>query len=908
MKTFSDFWKRNGDALVSLVLFILSFALYLRTLAPSIVFLFDDTLEMQYVVPRLGILHPTGYPLYTLLGKLFTVLVPLNDVAFRLNLFSAVCAALAVAMLYNVARQITTHRIAAVIAALTFAVGDTFWAQAIAAEVYALQMLLVAIILWLTLSYATRTTHHVLFALAFAMGLGLTHHRLIVLLFPAITLYVLLFNRNLLRNWKTLALAFLFFLLPLTLYLYLPLRGTVGSADGTYENSLAGFFNWVMASQYTAFLTENPLNVDHDVAYYWSLFQTQFTLVGLALAALGLVALLRRPKEWLLLSIALVLTAGFAFSYRTADVQVHFLTAFLLIALCLAAGIDVILSLISALQPLHRAPAQMSLILSFIFLLLLPLYLLNANYAANDLSQHWDVYDYGIDILNQPLEKNATIIGITGEITLIRYFQEQHNLRRDVQTIAADKEADRLRAIDNALKQNQNVYLTRPLKGAPAKYALASFGPLVRVNPPPPKISQTLNADFGAAQLIGYDIDASRLQAMPNGWHGENGKVLRVTLYWRVDEKIESDALVSVKIVRNDQRVFGQIDQRPVSGAYPTNAWRAGEIIADTYDVPLVLGITPSDYTLTVTLYDPNSNAVLGQTTLQKIELAGDTRAPRRDRWNIAHLSDADFGLLSLAGYSLNADAPIRTGDALPLTLLWRAGWQKLPDNLITRVWLEDANGKQVTSRDTLLSIGYPPFEWQPYLFVRDFPAMRLPANLTDGTYRVKLAVARNNELLGPTLLPLLSTVVDLGHIDIQNRERVMDAPAISTPLEATFDQKIKLLGYDVNVDAKSATARVTLYWRGLALMDTPYTIFVHLLDSQNRVVAAGDAEPGNGALPTTGWLENEYIIDAHTLSLNNVAPGTYQIEIGAYDAVTQARLKIGDGQDRVILTTLAVP
>jgi hypothetical protein len=100
----------------------------------------------------------------------------------------------------------------------------------------------------------------------------------------------------------------------------------------------------------------------------------------------------------------------------------------------------------------------------------------------------------------------------------------------------------------------------------------------------------------------------------------------------------------------------------------------------------------------------------------------------------------------------------------------------------------------------------------------------------------------------------------------------------------------------------------VTLYWRGLALMDTPYTIFVHLLDSQNRVVAAGDAEPGNGALPTTGWLENEYIIDAHTLSLNNVAPGTYQIEIGAYDAVTQARLKISDGQDRVILTTLAVP
>lgn len=894
MKTLTDLWHTKRDALISALMFVIAFALYIRTLAPSVVFIFDDTLEMQYVVPRLGILHPTGYPLYTLLGKLFTILVPLNDVAFRLNLFSAFCAALAVAFVYLVARQLTQHRLAAMLAALTFAVGDTLWAQAVAAEVYAFQMLLVASILYLTLHYGSSfdsaqdklLTHHALFILAFTMGLALTHHRLIVLLFPAIAIYVLLIDRNLRRDWKTLARAFFFFLLPFSFYLYLPLRASVGSADGTYENTLTGFFSWVMASQYTAFLTDNPLQVTHDAAYYSTLFQNQLTFAGLALAAIGIIALLRKPREWILLIVALITTAGFAFSYRTADVQVHFLTTFLLLALFLAAGIDALSQLITH----HASRITLSL-----FLFLIPLNLVAANYTANDLSQKWGVHDYGIDILSQPLEPNATVIGITGEMTLIRYFQENANRRPDVQTIAADKEDARLAAIAIALKENPVVYLTRPLKGAPEKYSLSSFGALIRAQPNPattaPKIANQLDANFGTVKLIGYDVQTLNQ-------HVENGKVFRVTLYWRVEEKIENDALVSVKILRSDHRVFGQSDHRPVRDAYPTNTWRPGEIIADTYDVPLHLGVTPGDYTINVTMYDAQSHTVIGQRDLPKLKLDADLVAPRREAWNIAHTTDADFGALALAGYSLNIDTPIRPGDALPLTLLWRAGWQKLPDDLLTRIWLEDANGKQITSRDTVLSVGYPPFAWQPHMFVRDFPIVRLPANLVDGRYAVKLAVAQQNELRGSTLLPFIPTIVNLGNIEIKNRARMMTSPVIPRALEATFDKKIKLLGYDWN----NESAQLTLYWRALALMDTPYTIFVHLIDAQNRVVAYGDAEPGNGTLPTTGWIADEYIVDLHTLSLNDVPAGAYSIAVGVYDPATGARLKTGDGQERALI------
>ncbi len=177
-----------------------------------------------------------------------------------------------------------------------------------------------------------------------------------------------------------------------------------------------------------------------------------------------------------------------------------------------------------------------------------------------------------------------------------------------------------------------------------------------------------------------------------------------------------------------------------------------------------------------------------------------------------------------------------------------------------------------------------------------------MPANLADGTYTVELAVSRNRELLGSTLLPFVPTTANLGQIQIKNRARVMTAPAIANKIEATFDNKIKLLGYDL----KKNSAQITLYWRALALTDTSYTVFVHMLDSSNKVVVSNDAPPNNGEFPTTGWIENEYISDVHTLSLDDVPPGTYQIEIGLYDPTTGARLKTADGQDRVLLAPVS--
>lgn len=756
--------RQRHDGSIALVVFAVSFALYAKTLAPSVVSVFDDTLEIQYVVPRLGILHQTGYPLYTLLGKLFTLLVPIGDQAFRLNLFSALSGGIAVAALYRTIGCLVRYRAAAIIGALIFAASPTFWQQATRAEVYTLQMLFVALVLYLTLAldprsrlHIARLTFNALDLLALILGLGLAHHRLIVLIYPAVALYLLLTHKLAIEDWRLLARAAFFFFLPLAAYLYLPWRGSVGSADGTYLNTLEGFLAWTMATQYVVFLTGNPFSLAHRARDYWRMFRSQLTDAGVLLALFGGISLLSdRVKEFILLTAALAPVALFAFSYHVPDVEVHFLTVFALFSVFAGIGVDRFFTVISNLQsPAIRFVSRVS---ATGLLLVIPGFLLLANYSANDLADKWDVHDCGLDILRQPLERNATVIGILGEMTRLRYFQENRGIRPDVQTIAADKDAERLHAIDEAVKQNRTVYTTRPLKGLPDRYSLSSLGTLVRVLPEPnrtvPPIQHILDDRFGAVQLIGYNIDASRLAANEGFWHAGNSRMLRVTLFWRVDGEPGGDAVVSVKVLRADQRILGQVDLRPVQQAYPTAFWRKGEVITDTYDVPIFLGIMPGTHAIQVTMYDSQSGAIIAQKTISSIAFAGDMHAPRPEFWNISRKLCVDFGALSLEGYTLATDETItlRAGDALPLTLLWRLRQDRLPDGLNVRVWLDDAVGKTIALGDAPLSAGFPPFRWQPGMFVRDWPLILIPPGLADGRYTVKLSVARRSDLLGPAL------------------------------------------------------------------------------------------------------------------------------------------------------------
>ena len=104
----------------------LAFSLYWVTLAPTV--MWYDMGEFALGSHVLGIAHNPGYPLYMILGKLFTLL-PIGDIAYRVNLMSAVWGAATVFLLFLILRMATRNDFASFVPAMTVAVGSTFWSS-----------------------------------------------------------------------------------------------------------------------------------------------------------------------------------------------------------------------------------------------------------------------------------------------------------------------------------------------------------------------------------------------------------------------------------------------------------------------------------------------------------------------------------------------------------------------------------------------------------------------------------------------------------------------------------------------------------------------------------------------------------------------------------------------------------
>src|SRR5918995_2799880 len=139
-----------GPALLGGTLAIFVGSLYIGTLAPTILpYGVPDTLDspmLQTAVPVLGVGHPTGYPTYMMLTHLFTYL-PFGEPAYRVNLASAVYGVAAVLLVYLAGLRLARRAVAAAARALAFGLSGAFWSQAVIAEVYTFEALLVALVI-----------------------------------------------------------------------------------------------------------------------------------------------------------------------------------------------------------------------------------------------------------------------------------------------------------------------------------------------------------------------------------------------------------------------------------------------------------------------------------------------------------------------------------------------------------------------------------------------------------------------------------------------------------------------------------------------------------------------------------------------------------------------------------------
>lgn len=295
--------------------------------------------------------------------------------------------------------------------------------------------------------------------------------------------------------------------------------------------------------------------------------------------------------------------------------------------------------------------------------------------------------------------------------------------------------------------------------------ALAAFAPFAILQPAyafpaPLNLEETQNLAhrvdivYGEKmRLLGYDVSPHRAQA---------GEAIDLTLYWQSLAAMDEDYSIGIHLLDASQRVLGARDSYPGHGLLPTRLWRAGQMIRDTYWVPIA------------------------------------------------------------------ADAPAPSLAQIQIALYTRADKRDLP--------ARDSQGQTITP-----IIG-----------------------------RFKIASPR------------------------------MVEPRAQNATQYMFGKQIALIGFNLAKVAESAQGlNLTLYWKRLAPMTTDYTVFVHLLDSNGKIVAQKDQQPANGDNPTSLWDEGEVVMDSYVLA----APtrGMYQIEVGLYRADTGERLPVFDAKGNAV-------
>src|ERR687890_1936133 len=418
--------RRRGAALLGGAVAIFVGVLYFGTLAPTVLpYGVPDTLDspmLQAEVSVLGIGHPTGYPTYLMLTHLFTYL-PFGDQAYRVNLASAVYAALAVLVVYLVGLQLGGRAVAAASGALALGLSGAFWSQAVIAEVYPFEALLVAVVILSLFLWRDRRDSRYLLLSAFLVGLSLTHHLTSILLVSATVVFVFLTDRCVFSRTGLMLKGVGLFLLGLLPLLYLPIRALMYAPLNEADPSTPWRFLLLITGG--SFLAEASENGRHcspsslalaDASTKAGLFGDhllgQFPLILVVVGVLAAFYLLLTDRATAILLGALffgcLVQAAVYLQLGIEDFYVFLIPAFLAFGLCISVGLGALLQVVESLEIGPTARSVLLVVLSAL-MLFVPLLDVREAYAAHDRSEDYAARKT-IEAVAGNVKKGATVL------------------------------------------------------------------------------------------------------------------------------------------------------------------------------------------------------------------------------------------------------------------------------------------------------------------------------------------------------------------------------------------------------------------------------------------------------------------------------------------------------------------
>lgn len=404
---------------------------------------FGDSPELITAAVTLGVAHPPGYPIFTMLGWLFAQ-IPIESPAFRVVLLSVVCHAATVGVIYAATYRFARSVSAAVVAAVALATQPLFWSWSLVAEVFALSDLIAAIVLFLVALWHERPERKAfLIGAAFATGLGLANHQTIALLAPAV-LYVLWRRRDALLAEPRLigyaALAFVLGLLPYAELLVAAARQP--TLIWGELRSPGDLLAYMLRTRYgTTALVNEPAFVGGSALGRVAAVFTTLGLVHFVILALGTAYAWRRARWYATYLLIAFAVAGPAFAaYSNVDISnpVVFgvLQRFFLLAYTAAAPLAGFAALwILALARRTSVPSRLLEGASAAVVVLLLVALGALNFAALDRRDDHAARRYVMDVLTTVPQNGIFISGADGIAFPLLYLQTVEGVRTDVTNV-----------------------------------------------------------------------------------------------------------------------------------------------------------------------------------------------------------------------------------------------------------------------------------------------------------------------------------------------------------------------------------------------------------------------------------------------------------------------------------------
>jgi hypothetical protein len=584
--------------------------------------------ELQYAGPLLALVHPTGQPLYVLIGKLWTEIIPFGSAAWRMNLLAAVCTAVGCGVVCYLFIMTFRNQVIGVAAGLTLGFGATIWGQAVLADKYSFNVLLAAMIiglaLWWNRDHGQPHGEKLLYALSLAFGLSLLHHRSMGLFAPGLGIMVVYHLRQgIWRNRKRTLISAALVVIP-ALVVYPTVLPWLRSREMTpllwQPNDAQEWIDFmlerhVLTSEVLVF--DDSSDIANRLGIYMDTVIDDYTPLVVIFSAFGFLAMLRRSlATGVFLLFSYGLQAFLSANFRGNERQfTYYLPSFVTLTYAYAFGLLTLWQVVKGrFQSVRmKQPARIYPIygMATVLVLLIPSFQFASSYRDR---REESIYGEPLDPWRETvktgnmgerlvsgmddLPRNAALAADWEQATVLWYTQQVEGVRPDleifypIERYAEFDESDRAICLARHLPVGANWHPTNV-----DAFVCLNRQPQYDLPPNTMRIGRALFTPEGvpAVELTAYSLDAIQYRA------GNHGQLL---LFWRASADLDKDYSISLQILDESwQLVWSRDIQSPVIGMYPTSRWTEGEVVGDYHEIDIPRTMPPGRYLWTVVVY-----------------------------------------------------------------------------------------------------------------------------------------------------------------------------------------------------------------------------------------------------------------------------------------------------------------